>query len=333
MSLSLSPEERRQVSFFLGPWLIGASLDFVLQGVLFCQFVNYYTRYRDEKRSLQCIVAVLFIATILRSIQSFGLIWINFIQHFGDVKGAILLNYTAWYQSGTPLTVAMICFYVQLYFCFRLYIISGRIWIVGPIALLFLFAFVAVAVATYFISRSAAKEITMWFAIHLSSVFAGDFSLSLTTAYFLIRTKKAVLPQTAGLINALIRLTFQTAAPGALCAMLNLVFSQYKPGGPGRISTAFNMMLPKLYAISMMWTLNARRGIRMADSKRRLKNSSNGSSGSRSRRPRRVTDGDVELGPIQVLTQTETHIVRDMFGRPPQKQDNHKGSEVDLASY
>jgi hypothetical protein len=35
-----------------------------------------------------------------------GLIWINFIQHFGDVKGAILLNYTAWYQSGTPLTVS-----------------------------------------------------------------------------------------------------------------------------------------------------------------------------------------------------------------------------------
>ncbi|KAJ7226194.1 hypothetical protein C8J57DRAFT_1586031 [Mycena rebaudengoi] len=93
--------------------------------------------------------------------------------------------------------------------------------------------------------------------------------------------------------------------------MLNLVFSQYKPGGPGRISTAFNMMLPKLYAISMIWTPNARRGIRMADSKRRLKNSSNGSPGSRSRGPRRVTDSDVELGPIQVLTQTtETHIVR-----------------------
>ncbi|KAJ7242744.1 hypothetical protein C8J57DRAFT_1477414 [Mycena rebaudengoi] len=261
----------------------GASLHFVLQGVLFCQFVNYYTWYRDETRSLQCIVAVL-IATVLRSIQLFGLIWINFIQHFGDVKGAIMLNYTAW------------------------------IWIVGPIALLFLFAFVAMAVAD----------------------------------------KEGSLPQTAGLINALVRLTFQTAVPGALwylrslpsfpfaeltrhhcSAMLNLVFSQYKPGGPGRISTAFNMMLPKLYAISMIWTPNARRGIRMANSKRRLKNSSNGSPGSRSRGPpRRVTDSDVELGPIQVLTQTtETHIVRDMFGRTPQKKDNHKGSEADLASY
>ncbi|KAJ7229374.1 hypothetical protein C8J57DRAFT_1534517 [Mycena rebaudengoi] len=335
MSLSLSPEERRQVSLFLGPWLIGASLDFVLQGVLFCQFVNYYTRYRDEKRSLQCIVAVHLIATVLRSIQSFGLIWSNFIQHFGDVKGAILLNYTAWYQSGTPLTVAMIYFYVQCYFCFRLYIISRNIWIVGPIALLFLFTFVAMVVATDFISRSAlTEEIRMWFAIHLSSVFAGDLSLTLTTAYFLIRTKKAVLPQTAGLINALVRLTFQAAAPGALCEMLNLLFSQYKPGGPGKISTAFNMPLPKLYAISTMWTLNARRGIRMADrNARNLKTISNGSSGSHSRGPRRVTDGDVELGQIQVLTQTETHIVRDMFDRTQQKQDNHKGSGADLASY
>ncbi|KAJ7203198.1 hypothetical protein C8J57DRAFT_1735362 [Mycena rebaudengoi] len=222
----------------------------------------------------------------------------------------------------------MICFYVQLYFCFRLYIVSGRIWIVGPIALLFLFAFVAMAVATYFISRSAAKEITMW------SLYLGFFTV-LDHRILFDQDKEGSLPQTAGLINALVRLTFQTAVPGALCAMLNLVFSQYKPGGPGRISTAFNMMLPKLYAISMIWTPNARRGIRMANSKRRLKNSSNGSPGSRSRGPpRRVTDSDVELGPIQVLTQTtETHIVRDMFGRTPQKKDNHKGSEADLASY
>ncbi|KAJ7292069.1 hypothetical protein C8J57DRAFT_1492547 [Mycena rebaudengoi] len=299
--------------------LVGKSICQVnrLRLVLFCQFVNYYTLYRDDKRSLQCIVTVLLVATILRSIQSFGLIWINFIQYFGDVNGAILLNYTAWYQSGTPLTVVMICFYVHCYFCFRLYIISKKIWIAGPMALLFLFAFLAVTVAVI--------------AIHLSFVFAGDLILSLTTAYFLIKTKQGVLPQTVGLISALVRLTFQTAAPAALCAMFNLIFSQYKPGGPGLISTTFNMALPKLYAISMMWTLNARRTMRLAHStKRGLNTSSDEISGGRSRGPRRVTDsGDVELGPIQVLTQTETHIVRDMFDPSLQKQDNHKGSQAE----
>ncbi|KAJ7292068.1 hypothetical protein C8J57DRAFT_1492546 [Mycena rebaudengoi] len=331
MAVLLSAEERWQVNFFLGPWLIGASLDFVLQGVIFCQarFVNYYTHYRDDWRTLQCVVTVLLIATLLRSIQSFGLIWINFIRYFGDVKGAILLNYTAWYQSGTPLTVAMICFYVQCYFCIRLYIISEKIWIVGPIALLFLFAFLAMAVATYFINQNAAREITMWFAVHLSSVFAGDLILTLTTAYFLIKTKHGVLPQT--LSSALVRLTFQTAAPGALCAMLNLVFSQYKPGGAGLIGTAFNMALPKLYAISMMWTLNGRRTMRLAHcTPRGLNTSSNEIAVGRSRGPHRDVGG-VELGPIQVLTQTETHIVCDMFDPNPQKRDNHKGSEFESA--
>ncbi|KAJ7247007.1 hypothetical protein C8J57DRAFT_1674490 [Mycena rebaudengoi] len=331
MAVSLSAEERRQVSFFLGPWLIGACLDFVLQGVLFCQFVNYYTLYRDDKWSLKCIVAVLLIATVLRSIQSFAVIWVNFIPHFGDVQSAILLNYTTWYQLGTPLTVAMISFYVQCYFCFRLYAISKKIWIAGPIALLLLFAFLAMAIATYFISQGAAQEITMWFAVRLSSVFAGDLILSLTTAYFLIKSKKGVLPQTVGLISALVRLTFQTATPAALCAMFNLVFSQYKPGGPGRISTAFNMALPKLYAISMMWTLNARCTIRMAHrSGNGLSTCSNEVSGGCSRAPRR-TVGDVELGGIQVLTQTETHIVSDMFDPNPKKQENHIGNEVEWA--
>ena len=47
--------------------------------------------------------------------------------------------------------------------------------------------------------------------------------------------------------------------------MFNLIFSQLHinaAGGGNLISTAFNQPLPKLYAISMMWTLNARKEIR-----------------------------------------------------------------------
>jgi hypothetical protein len=40
--------------------------------------------------------------------------------------------------------------------------------------------------------------------------------MSCTTAYFLIKSRNDVLPQTVGLINALVRLTFQTAAPAAI---------------------------------------------------------------------------------------------------------------------
>jgi hypothetical protein len=66
--------------------------------------------------------------------------------------------------------------------------------------------------------------------------------------------------------------------------MFNLIFSQTYSGNDAIISTAFNMALPKLYAISMMWTLNARRTIRASHSSRNgMTTSSNEPSGARSR--------------------------------------------------
>ncbi|KAJ7458185.1 hypothetical protein FB451DRAFT_1564034 [Mycena latifolia] len=315
MSGRLTGEDLRLCMAWLGPWLVGACLDILLQGVLCCQFVNYFTYYRDDKTSLRIVVVVLVLLSVLKSVHAFAVIWIQFIVYFGDLQGAILLNYTTWWQSGTPLMDAVIAFYVQCYFCFRLWVISKKLYVVAPVAILFLFGFLAIVVGTYFISVADGPKIGQWFAAHLSAVFAGDVIMSCTTAYFLLKSKKNVLPQTVGLISALVRLTFQTAAPAAIFAMFNLIFSQVNPGGSGITSTAFNMALPKLYSVSMMWTLNARRTIRATHSSHNGRTTtSNEFSGGRSRAQRR--QGDMELGTIQVLTQTETtqHVdVRDMF--------------------
>ncbi|KAJ7914071.1 hypothetical protein B0H13DRAFT_2325662 [Mycena leptocephala] len=324
MSGRLTGEDLRLCMMWLGPWLVGGCIDFVLQGILFTQFANYFTWYRDDKLGLRIFVGILLLITVLKSIHSFAIIWIELIVWFGDLQGAILLNYTTWWQSGTPLIVALCDLYVQAYFCFRLWVISKKWYVVVPIATLFVFAFLAIAVATYFISAQNDAGIGQWFAVHLSSVFAADVIMSCTTAYFLIKSRNDVLPQTVGLINALVRLTFQTAAPAAIwqssfnsihrhSALFNLAFSQKNPGGSGLISTAFNLALPKIYAVSMMWTLNARRSIRTTHGTHNgLNTTSNEISGMRSRGPRH--QGDIELGAIHVVTQTETHVdVRDMF--------------------
>ncbi|KAF7360168.1 hypothetical protein MVEN_00745300 [Mycena venus] len=347
MSGLLTGEAKHQANFLLGPWLIGGCIDLVLQGVLSSQFVNYYSYYSDDKGSLKIIVAILALLTVLKSIHAFAVLWINFIVYFGALQEAILLSYTTWYQAGTPLMVAIIGLYVQCYFCFRLWVITKRWYVVLPIATVFLFAFLSIVVGTYFITTSNGKQITQWFAAHLSATFSGDIILSLTTAYFLLKSKKNVLPQTVGLISALIRLTFQTAAPAALCAMFNLIFSQTYSGNDAIISTAFNMTLPKLYAISMMWTLNARRTIRATHGSRNgMSNTSNELSGARSRARRanvglqdtekdlityvEDTQGDMELGAIQIVTQTETTQrvdVRDMFD--PSQKNVHSDRQLD----
>ncbi|KAL1667164.1 hypothetical protein GGF50DRAFT_112538 [Schizophyllum commune] len=305
----MTPEEHAQAVWLLGPWLIGSFLDVLLQGIILVQTVHYFSWYKDDELPLKLSVAVLGLITTLKSIQSFALLWIQFIEKFTDLPAAVKLSYTTWWQSGNPLMVASVGIYVQAFFLWRLYMISGRKWL--PPALLspvLLLAYAAVALATYYISREDTPHISIWFAVHLSFTFAGDVLLSVVTAYYLLKTRHDVLPSTVGLINALIRLTFTTAAPAAICALLNLVFSQLYSGEDRLVSTAFNQIMAKLYATSMLWTLNARRSIRTEYDSR----SGNMASASVSTQP-----GGISLGGISTTMEFE-HTASQMHSRAPQ---------------
>ncbi|KAF7372823.1 hypothetical protein MSAN_00488300 [Mycena sanguinolenta] len=321
-------ENETLIKFFLGPWLIGSCIDLVLMGVLCCQVKNYFDSYPDDGRGFRIAVAVLCVLNLLKSGQCFASLWIFLINHFGDIQYDLGLSATGWWDFGSPLMVAVLDFYVQCYFCTRLSAVSRKWWVVAPIFLLFVFAMLSMAIGTYYIKTLQEQQVTDWFAAHLCSAFAGDVILSATTAYFLIRTKKTVLStQTAELIRALIPLTFETAAPAAIIAMFNLIFTQmHRTSQPllGYVEIGFNEVLPKLYAISMMYTLNERRAIRS-----RVSGSRNGSSTNEpslgGRVQQRHISGDVELGRIEVFTQKETtrHVdVTDMFATTHSIEDS-----------
>ncbi|KAH8804257.1 hypothetical protein DL96DRAFT_1698951 [Flagelloscypha sp. PMI_526] len=293
--------------FVLGPWVIGAFADCLLQGILLSQFASYFRWYRGDRLILKAIVAGLVILTCLKTIQSCAIVWIQNIIFFNDQTGAINLSYTTWWQSGNPLMVACIGLYVQAYYLYRLRALS-KSWIaVIPIALILLFAFLAMVLATVAISKKHESEIALWFAAHLSSVFAGDMLMTMAMIYYLLRARKTVIPQTAGLMSALIRLTLLSAAPAAICAMINLALSQSFKGTTNLMSTAFNQALPKLYAISMMYMLNSRQSLRSGYG------GSNdivlsGSNHEMSRRAGIRTDPEQSLGGIGVHTEIRKHI-------------------------
>ncbi|KAJ7275098.1 hypothetical protein C8J57DRAFT_1592801, partial [Mycena rebaudengoi] len=307
--------------------LIGAWFEILLQGILFCQFINYFSWYRDDKRGLRLAVAFLALMTVLKSCQAFAVVWVNFVRYFGDLRGAVVLNFTAWWQAGNGVMTGIIALTVQTYFCFRLYAISKKWYVAAPVMALCVFSFLGAVIEV----SVAALRAPFGILLHSSwcCFSAADFFISFSTAFFLTQSKKNILPQTVGLINSLVRLTFQTAAPASLCALLNVVLLATKKP---TMSIIFNMPLPKLYAISMMWTLNARRALvqRSRGAGTHTGSSTNETSGGRSRPPRRGPNGDIELGAIQVLTQTETskHIdVRDMFD-PAHGNGDSKGRFV-----
>ncbi|PBK71557.1 hypothetical protein ARMSODRAFT_933237 [Armillaria solidipes] len=329
-----NPDGNSDATTTLGPWLVGLCLDLLLQGVLTSQFSNYYLWYSStDGYRFTVSVGVLAVITTLKSIQCFVIVWVQQIVYFNDFDSAADMRNNAWYERCNTLFVALIALYVQLYFCYRLYAISKLWWIVAPILFLYLFAVGSVAAAIHYISNSQeSNNLAPWLSAHYAIVFAGDVLLAGATAYFLLKTKKNVLPQTVGMINALVRLTFQTAAPAAVCALINLIFIYLQNPNIRGFSSVFIQALPKLYAISMMWTLNARRRIRVANGSSSLtggtSNEPTRMDFSRSMMRRRVNVGeDIAMSGIQIVTHTESRFDKDIESMPTKKGDDSPSEE------
>ncbi|KAK0497876.1 hypothetical protein EDD18DRAFT_1104382 [Armillaria luteobubalina] len=340
-----NPDDNSNAAKTLGPWLVGLCIDLLLQGVLTSQFSNYYSWYGNtDGYRFTISVAVLAVITILKSIQvctnlqnhfTSAIVWVQQIVYFNDFDSAAGMRNNAWYERCNTLFVALIGLYVQFYFCYRLYAISKLWWIVAPILFLYLFAIGSVAAAIHYISDSQdSNNLAPW---------PGDVLLAGTTAYFLLKTKKNVLPQTVGMINALVRLTFQTATPAAVwycrpatvfsnSALINLIFIYLINPNIRGFSNVLIQAMPKMYAISMMWTLNARRRIRVA-------NGSSGQTGGTSNEPtrmdfsrsmmgRRVNVGDdIAMSGIQIVTHTESRFDEDIESMPTKKGDDSPSEE------
>ncbi|KAJ6568843.1 hypothetical protein B0H19DRAFT_1134037 [Mycena capillaripes] len=268
MSASPPPPDafRPAITYFLGGWDLAICADLVLQGIIFAQIAHYTALYDKDALALRAFVAVLLIITTLKSAQGMVILWNQNVQHFMDIQAALGMFKTSWINRVDLALVGAIAFYVQGFFCIRLWRISRNLYIVGSIVTLFVFALIAVFIFTF---AGKSKNVT-WFTIHLGTVFAGDVLLCGSTLYFLLYHSKSVSPQSAGMLNALTKLAIQSAAPAAVCALITLVstlaWDRTTPNAYIMIGVIANNVLPKLYAMSAMWTLNSRKKIRQAHS-------------------------------------------------------------------
>ncbi|KAF8185632.1 hypothetical protein K438DRAFT_1597097 [Mycena galopus ATCC 62051] len=265
------------VAFSLGPWVLGISGDLLLQGVIFTQFAHYLALYREDVPALRIFVGGLMLLTTSKSVQGIFILWKLNVDLFSNVQAAFQFMSSSPFMNLNMAWVALIAFYVQLFFCYRLWIISRKIYFVGAVLSLFVFAFIAadclchgVGITNNAIVIITTDEIYTAVSIHLGTVFGADFVLCTSTGYFLLKHSKHSSPETAGMLNAVLKLTFQTAAPAALCAavnffavQINLTTAAQNVQGYALVAVLANEVLPKLYAVSAMWTLNARWAIRV----------------------------------------------------------------------
>ncbi|KAJ7127648.1 hypothetical protein C8R44DRAFT_873470 [Mycena epipterygia] len=308
------------VTFIFGGWDLGICADLILQGVVFAQFAHYVALCSKDPLALRAFVVVLLILTTLKSAQGIVILRLQNVTHFADIEAAASLFTNSWTSETNLMFGAIIAFYVQLFFCKRLWGISRNIYVVAIVLALFVFALLASIVTTAFTSSGDSTRTSRWIGIHLGTVSAGDAALCGSTVYFLLAHSKHVLPETGAMLNAIAKLTFQSAAPGALCALLNLIGSQVSQrtanegdAGANRwtmLALITNFALPKLYAISALWTLNSRKKIQSAYSSGQ-NTSSTGSKSGCCGRTNNVElalslSGNRNVVPIQVRTQVQT---------------------------
>ncbi|KAJ7276650.1 hypothetical protein C8J57DRAFT_1504485 [Mycena rebaudengoi] len=267
-------------TFVLGGWDLGTHADLIFQGILFAQFTNYWSQYyKSDSLSMKLFVLGLCLATTFKSAHAIAFVWIQNVEYFMDIGKASQMLFTSWVTQSTTLIAGIIGFSVQAFFCRRLWIISNNIYVVAFVMLLFVFGLISGITAFIFsgqLFQDSASPIVghfhdptdkiIWGPIHYGTVVAGDVILSGTTIYFLLKRSRKAQAQTVGILNRLTVIIIQSAAPVTLCTLANFIsgelYAQHPSSTTGPTALFIeltNMMLPKLYAMSAMWTLNARK--------------------------------------------------------------------------
>ncbi|KAJ6525601.1 hypothetical protein B0H19DRAFT_583367 [Mycena capillaripes] len=241
----------------LGPWVLGAFVDSILMGVIFCQASNYFAFRRIDYgfgRYYTYLVVVVTLLSVLKTTQGILVVWVQNVLQFANPDIARNLVNVAWWQVSVSFLSGIIGSIVQSFFALRYYKLSRNWAIAIPIGLAIILGLAGVSLAMISILTNNAKAKVMWLLVHFVSVFVADLLITSGTCYTL-RQRSTGLTSTSSLISRLVRMVFESAIPPTLIATVDLILTQTL--GPKLLWHLFvNYSLSKVYVISLLYTLN-----------------------------------------------------------------------------
>ncbi|KAJ7878858.1 hypothetical protein B0H14DRAFT_3129942 [Mycena olivaceomarginata] len=190
------PDSRTKKSIDIMPSKLTSMEAYVLGGwgVLCAQFAHYTSRNKRDSRWMKLFVAGLALMTTLKSLQSLVMTWIQTAATFGNLQAGSHFLRTHWLAKITLILGAITAFYVQLFFCHRLWAISRNAYLVTVCIILFLAGLVSGAVTTFYVFAVSIESATGWTGAHLGIILCGDFILTGSTIFYLLRHSRTVLP-------------------------------------------------------------------------------------------------------------------------------------------
>ncbi|THV00203.1 hypothetical protein K435DRAFT_837405 [Dendrothele bispora CBS 962.96] len=257
------------IGIIAGPVIIGINLNWGLLGVAVVQIYLYHLSAPDDSKLIKAMVYILgtleLVQSVLASVDSYH--W--FAAGFGNM---LTLDNPLLSPFDSPFLDGVIALMVQLFFCYRIWVLHRSYLLVAVVASMALTqAGGAMAVGiqysqfTLFITGSSGGldvfdpetscrgDSCLW----LGGSALADTLIAITMTYTLLRSRSDLFPGANKLILKIVRLIIETNTLTASIALLALICVLAFPDKP-TLSVPVAYTLGKLYTNTFLAVLNNR---------------------------------------------------------------------------
>ncbi|KAJ6492249.1 hypothetical protein C8R45DRAFT_990732 [Mycena sanguinolenta] len=240
------------------PVFLGTLINWALLGVLAVQLGIYYWAFPKDPTPSKVLVAAVALLEILATLTStrdavriFGISWGN----------PDILNDVGWAWLSTPVVGSIIGAIGQIFFGWRIHVISRSFWIPGLIVAVSMVSMaggvwtgVELSIARVFsgLQGSNVKPTIIW----LATTSLCDLVIGASTVFYLLRARRPEFGLMNTRILQIVKLTVETGSFCALLALIDLfLFVAYQ-------ETSYHLsiciLLSKAYSNSILVILNSR---------------------------------------------------------------------------
>ncbi|KAJ8456465.1 hypothetical protein ONZ45_g18709 [Pleurotus djamor] len=132
------------IPFFTGPLALGYMFGCGLYGMLIVQMSVYTTHFSKDGVWMKALVWTVFFLETMFTLFTAIAAWNNFGANWGDVQTLYTID---WSWDPLPITNALVASIVQIFFAWRIWRLSKKLWVSVPIVLVSL---LQLSAATYY---------------------------------------------------------------------------------------------------------------------------------------------------------------------------------------
>ncbi|KAF8971862.1 hypothetical protein BDZ97DRAFT_1149934 [Flammula alnicola] len=252
-----------------GALLLGALVASGLSGVFGVQCLIYFKCYPKDKKGLKGLVLFAWSLELIHTGLVWASIWSYFIKHFGEPHYIDHIQSTIALSVVLTLSQATLTFLAHCLFAHRIYHLSEQnLYLTLPVIVLAFGRLAAASVSggemIYLESYALFRKHFLWlFSLGLGLSSAVDILVTLSL-FLLLRKSRRESIRLHPLIDALILYTFEIGSLTSIATVISLLC--WTVLNNSLVFLGLHFVIGKLYANSLLATLNSRRELRRARS-------------------------------------------------------------------